>query len=79
MARAAVELSRAQIAELADDGELLVFLEDEQGNRTMALVATFHGQAGSSGCSCDAGSGSPAGPVLCVLVIVLGLRRRRWP
>jgi hypothetical protein len=77
MASAAVELSAAQVAELADAaGELLAFIEDEQGNRTMALVATFHGQAGSSGCSCNTRTSSPSGLVFCLLVVVLGLRRR---
>ncbi len=74
---ASAELTRAEIADLVDGDELLAFLEDEHGNRTLAVVAPFHGQAGSSGCSCETGSsGSPDGFAICLLVVVLGLRRR---
>ena len=78
-AAASADLTRGEVSALAVDGELAVFLEDERGNRTIALVRPFHGQAGSSGCSCDASSGSPSGTAGLLLLVVLGLRRRRRP
>ena len=69
-------LTRAAVDALAVDGELVVFLVDEQGNQTIATVAPFHGQAGQSGCNCDSG-GSPAGTWSLALVVLLLLRRRR--
>jgi hypothetical protein len=74
---AVATLSRTDAAGLARDGELTVFLEDEQGNRTVATVAPFHGQAGASGCSCDASRRAPGSSVLLVLLVGLRLRRRR--
>jgi hypothetical protein len=70
-------LSRVEAAALAPDGELTVFLEDEQGNRSVATVAPFHGQAGASGCACDASRRAPASSVLLLLLVGLRLRRRR--
>jgi MYXO-CTERM domain-containing protein len=75
-AAGSADLSRGAVNALAIDGELTVFLEDERGNRTVANVQPFHGQAGASGCSCDAGTGS-ASSTLLFLLVALGLRRRR--
>ena len=74
---AVATLSRTEAAGLAHDGELTVFLEDEQGNRTIATVAPFHGQAGGSGCGCDTRRGAPASGALLMLLVALRLRRRR--
>ncbi len=76
-ATASADLSRGQVTALAVDGELAVFLEDERGNRTIALVQPFHGQAGASGCSCESSSGAGAQTLLFVLLGLVSLRRRR--
>ncbi len=73
-------ITRAKAALLADghDGELLMFARDDSGNHTVAVVAPFHGQAGSSGCSCETtGSPGAGGLVVFGLVGVSLLRRRR--
>jgi MYXO-CTERM domain-containing protein len=74
-------LALATAKHLADlgNGDLLVFARDQQGNRTIAMVAPFHGQAGASGCSCDSGKAPSAGSLLLFGLVGLGLfgRRRR--
>lgn len=70
-------LSRTDLAALTGGGEATVFLDDAQGNRTVAAVAPFHGQAGESGCSCDTSSRAPASSLILVALTALGLRRRR--
>lgn len=76
----AIKLSREELGQYLVNNELVVYAEDEAGNRTIALVAPFHGQAGAAGCSCDAGSGPSAGGVAMTLfvgLLVFGRRRRR--
>jgi MYXO-CTERM domain-containing protein len=70
-------IDRTALTALLVDGELAVFLSDETGNRTIAYVAPFHGQAGASGCSCDTGSPAGGGLLLLAIAIVLRPRRRR--
>jgi MYXO-CTERM domain-containing protein len=70
-------LEREAALALATGGELAVFLEDERGNRTVARIPTFHGQAGEGGCSCAAGSATSGGGFMLALAVMFGLRRRR--
>jgi MYXO-CTERM domain-containing protein len=72
-------LARLTAASLAADhgGELLVFARDELGNQTVAIVAPFHGQAGSSGCSCETTGRPGAGSLLLFGLVGIGLMRRR--
>jgi MYXO-CTERM domain-containing protein len=70
-------LSRYTAEKLAHDGELLVFARDERGNRSIAIVAPFHGQAGASGCSCNTTGGPGAGSLFLVGLVGLGLFGRR--
>lgn len=76
-AGATAQLSHADLADLGVDGEVAVFLEDTQGNRTMTVLA-FHGQAGASGCSCASGStGSNGSTLVLVLLTLAGVLRSR--
>jgi len=75
-AAATAELSKASFDALAVDGEVAVFLVDAQGNQTVTTIA-FHGQAGSSGCTCQSGGAPSPGSAALLLLVVLGLRRRR--
>jgi hypothetical protein len=57
-----------------------VFVEDPQGNRTVALIEPFHGQAGQAGCSCNTGGGSGASTWLlavATMLVMLGSPRGR--
>lgn len=78
---ASAELTRAELGNYVVNSELVVFARDEAGNVTIALVAPFHGQSGSSGCACDAGGVPSTGSLALVLVVGLvvfgGSRRRR--
>jgi MYXO-CTERM domain-containing protein len=58
---------------LAEGGDLAVFLVDEAGNQTIALVQPFHGQAGASGCGCESGGSGTGG--LVVLLALVGVIR----
>ena len=71
-------LPRIIAESLLVDRELQVFVKDEAGNVTMALITPFHGQAGEGGCNCDATGGPGAGGVLMLLVVggLLFVRRR---
>jgi MYXO-CTERM domain-containing protein len=64
---------------LADghDGEIAMFARDESGNQTIAIVAPFHGQAGSSGCSCETTGRPGAGSLVLFGLVGLGLVRPR--
>lgn len=75
-AGARAELTRDALAGLVVDGELAVFLDDERGNRTLALVQPFHGQAGASGCSCNSGRSGGSTLVLALLTLLGVLRSR---
>jgi MYXO-CTERM domain-containing protein len=70
-------LSRREVGTLVDNGDLAVFLADNQGNQTVALIQPFHGQAGASGCSCETSSGSGSPPLLLGVVVLALLRRKR--
>ncbi|HTR52418.1 MAG TPA: hypothetical protein VMJ10_17010, partial [Kofleriaceae bacterium] len=58
-------------------GEIAVFARDEAGNITTVYVAPFHGSAGTSGCTCEAGHPGAGGIAIALLVGALVLRRRR--
>lgn len=72
-------LARASAQLLGKDhgGELAVFARDEKGNVSMALVAPFHGQAGSAGCSCETTGAPGAGSLILFGLVGLGLFGRR--
>jgi MYXO-CTERM domain-containing protein len=71
-------LSRERALQLADvNRELLMFARDGQGNQSIALIAPFHGQAGSSGCSCETSSTPGAGGIALLALVGAGLLRRR--
>ncbi|MBX3157639.1 MAG: hypothetical protein KF773_16815 [Deltaproteobacteria bacterium] len=73
-----ISLRRGDMTPYLVDRELVVFVEDEAGNRTIALVAPFHGQPGEGGCDCEAQSApGPGGLVLMGLVGLALVRRRR--
>ena len=66
---------------LDDHGEILMFARDALGNQSIAMVAPFHGQAGSGGCSCESGRTPSAGSLVLIGLVGFGLfgrRRRRW-
>jgi MYXO-CTERM domain-containing protein len=70
--------TRGQIDKLIRHGEIGVWVKDEAGN-VGVQVAGFHGQAGESGCNCDAGTGGPSSGTVLLVVLVGGLvlvRRR---
>jgi hypothetical protein len=71
-------VARATIKALMENDEIQVFIKDEAGNTQVALARPFHGQAGESGCNCDASGGPGAGSLLLILITggVLVLRRR---
>ena len=75
-AGATADLTRDQVSDLAGNGDLAVFLEDDRGNRTIALVQPFHGQAGASGCSCETGGGGRSTALLALLTLFGMLRSR---
>ena len=66
------ELSRAQLDKYSVNDEVLVFAKDEAGITTIALVAPFHGQSGSSGCACQT-SGVPSAGGIALVLFVVGL------
>ena len=72
-----VELTRALIDTYVVDQELVVFAKDEVGNTTIAMVAPFHGQSGSSGCACQTSGVPSAGGVALVLFVGLMVFGRR--
>jgi MYXO-CTERM domain-containing protein len=76
-----IGLSRDQANKLGRDGLVAVYAKDQTGNKTIELVAPFHGQAGgASGCGCGAG-GPGAGGVAAIAIVgfvVLRRRDRRW-
>jgi MYXO-CTERM domain-containing protein len=75
-----VELTREELAEYVVNNELVVFAQDEAGNRTIALVNPFHGQPGAAGCACQSSGGPSTGGValtLLVGLVVFGRRRHR--
>jgi len=75
-----VTLSREELAELSVNNELVVYAQDEAGNRTIALVNPFHGQSGASGCACQSSGGPSAGGIALTLfvgLLVFGRRRTR--
>jgi MYXO-CTERM domain-containing protein len=77
---ASLSRAAAQLFGEANNGELLVFARDEKGNRSVAIVAPFHGQAGASGCSCNTTGAPGAGSLILFGLVGLGLfapRRRR--
>lgn len=69
--------TRWVLGELAEGGRVRVFAKDELGNTTSALIAPFHGQAGSSGCACETGSAPGAGSLALFGLVGLGLFARR--
>lgn len=69
------KLDRTQVDALLRAGDLAVFLADDNGNQTIALIQPFHGQAGASGCSCE--TGSPTGSLFIGLVVLACIRRKR--
>ncbi len=71
------ELSRSQIDSLIVNDEILVFSKDENGITTIAMVAPFHGQSGSSGCACQTSGVPSAGGVALVLFVGLVVFGRR--
>ncbi len=79
MRGATAELPKSLFDDLAIDGEVMVYAKDEAGNVEYGVIE-FHGQASSSGCSCETGSGpSKSGAVLAFLVgvVLVGGKRRR--
>jgi MYXO-CTERM domain-containing protein len=79
---ASISRAAAQLFGEQHNGELLVFARDEQGNRSIAIVAPFHGQAGASGCSCNTTGAPGVGSLILFGLVGLGLfaprgRRRR--
>jgi hypothetical protein len=73
-------LSRADADKLTVDGLVAVYAEDQTGNRTIELVAPFHGQAGGTGCTCNTGAPGAGGIAMILIVgfVVLRRRDRRW-
>ena len=74
-----VQLTRDELAEYVQAEEFVVFTMDEAGNQTIALVAPFHGQPGTTGCACQTSGGPSAGGIALTLVVglmVFGRRRR---
>ena len=71
------ELSRALLDTYSVNDELLVFAKDEAGITTIALVAPFHGQSGSSGCACQTSGVPSAGGIALVLFVGLMMFGRR--
>jgi hypothetical protein len=72
----AARIDRGKLAGLLVDGQVAVFLADETGNRAIAYIAPFHGQAGASGCSCDTRGGPNASWLIALLVLGLMCLRR---
>jgi MYXO-CTERM domain-containing protein len=70
-------IARDEANVLAIDGEIAVFAKDEQGNMTIALVAPFHGQSGTTGCGCQSSGRPTAGGLALVGLVAFGLFRRR--
>jgi MYXO-CTERM domain-containing protein len=68
-------LDAATLDDLADGGEIAVFVQDEAGNIASARIA-FHGQASEGGCGCQ-GAGTPGSGALALVAIALLSRRRR--
>ena len=71
------ELTRAELDKLVVDQELVVFAKDEAGNQTIALVAPFHGQPSSSGCSCETTGGPSTGGIALMVIVGVVLAGRR--
>jgi len=72
-------LARQTFDGLQVNGEVAVFAKDALGNQTIALVSPFHGQSGSTGCTCETGRPGAGGLVLFGIVgFVVLRRRRRW-
>jgi len=68
-----IELTRdAADAYQGYDGQVAVFVKDEAGNTSIALVAPLHGQAVDAGCACST-HGTPSAGSLLLLVVVVGL------
>lgn len=68
------------IDDLFLDAQLAVWVKDEAGNVSVMMApAPFHGQAGESGCSCEAGHAPSTGGLVLVMLTGAGLvlRRRR--
>ncbi len=79
MAYDQVSLTRDAAYQLSVNGSLQVWAKDEIGNQSIALIAPFHGQAGASGCGCDAQGPSAGGVALFALAgLVVFRRRKRW-
>ena len=81
-----IELSRdAATVYQGDNGQVAVFVKDEAGNTSIALVAPFPGQVSGAGCACST-HGTPSAGSLVLALAVGGLifrprrrRRRRSP
>jgi len=75
--QAEARIPRASVQDLITNGAIQVFVKDEAGNLEITL-AEFHGQAGQSGCNCDATGGPGAGSLVLFLItggVLLGRRR----
>jgi MYXO-CTERM domain-containing protein len=70
---ASLARSSAQLLGEKHNGELVVHARDELGNRSIAIVAPFHGQAGASGCSCEATGAPGAGSLILWGLVGLGV------
>jgi len=72
-------ISRDALKRFVENNEVLVYAKDELGNTSVALVAPFHGQAGSSGCSCETSGGPSTGGIALIVIVgfVIFLPRRR--
>jgi MYXO-CTERM domain-containing protein len=73
-------LQEAAIANLAGDGEFMVWVKDEAGNTALARVPLpFHGAPGTGGCACSTSDTGPSsgGVVLFLMVGVALFGRRR--
>ncbi|MDX2087093.1 MAG: hypothetical protein SFX73_04540 [Kofleriaceae bacterium] len=72
------ELTRSELDKLVVNNEVLVFAKDEAGNTTIALVAPFHGEPTSEGCtSCQTGGGPSGGSIALTVIVGLVLATRR--
>lgn len=73
------EITKSRFDEIAIDGEVMIYAQDEAGNVEYGVIA-YYGQSAGTGCDCEAGAGpSKSGTTLAFLVglVLFGGKRRR--
>lgn len=75
-----IELSREDAAAYqGEDGKVAVFVKDEAGNTSIALVAPLPAQASGAGCACRTQGAPSAGSFLLIIVVGGLIFRSRGP